>query len=162
MYGRSNRTAREASEAAQAAYCDVYPDLQAAVDYVVAEELATTVVVWGSSYSGALVFELAAHNPERVEGVIAFSPAGGGPMAECRAREWVDSVHAPMVVFRPQSEMEIESVVEQRSILLAAGAEYHVVENGIHGSSMLLDGRTGFDMSATRAAVVAWLSRLPH
>ena len=157
LYGRSNRTAAAAGPAADVGYCDVVPDLQAALDYVVSEALAETVVLWGSSYSGSLVFALAARNPEHVAGVIAFSPAPGGPMVDCRARQWADSVRAPIAVFRPASEMEVASVVEQRDILARAGADVHVVDNGVHGSSMLVDDRTGQDMGGARADVLSWL-----
>lgn len=57
-----------------------------------------------------------------------------------------------------ESEMELESAVEQQGILEEGGAEFHVVENGRHGSSMLLDTRTGHDMSASRELVINWIS----
>lgn len=160
LFGSENRTASGAGAAADVGYCEVYPDLQAALDWVVKEGGAEETVVWGSSYSGALVFALAARNPERVGGVIAFSPAGGGPMVDCRPRQWVDSVRAPIAVFRPGSEMEVPSVVEQRDVLLSGGVEFHVVEHGIHGSSMLVDTRTGHPMADARDEVLAWLRRV--
>jgi pimeloyl-ACP methyl ester carboxylesterase len=85
-YGSDNRTVANLPENTADGYCDAVADLQAALDFVIAHELAERVVVWGSSYSGALVFQLAAKNPRLVSGVIAFSPASGGPLVECRAR----------------------------------------------------------------------------
>ena len=78
-------------------------------------------------------------------------------MVDCRARMWVDDVVAPVLVLRPDAEMTHESSVEQRDILTAAGVGFHVVENGKHGSSMLVDSRTGHDMSEARAMVIDWL-----
>ena len=126
-------------------------------DLVTEQGLADEVVVWGSSYSGALVFRLAAENEDRIAGVIAFSPASGGPMVDCRARNWAGHLSVPVAVFRPRPEMERESSLEQRQVLTAAGADFHVVEHGVHGSSMLLDARTGHDMGVARRAVVEWL-----
>ncbi len=158
-YGSENRTAAGLVGDDQPSFCAAYSDLEAALEYAVSANLAERVVLWGSSYSGSLVFRLASENPDRVAGVIAFSPASGGPMAECRASTWAGDVRAPVLVLRPASEMTRSSSVEQRDRLTAAGAEFHVVEHGIHGSSMLVDSRTGFDMAAARTSVLAWLER---
>ena len=42
----------------------------------------------------------------------------------------------------------------------SAGVIFRIVENGIHGSSMLVDARTKNDMSGAREDVVAWLDEL--
>ena len=81
-------------------------------------------------------------------------------MVECRARLWVDQVAAPIIVFRPASEMGLETSIEQKKILEDAGTEFFIIENGVHGSSMLVDDRTEHDMSATRELVIAELSEL--
>ena len=138
-------------------YCDAYPDLVAALEYVLAEELAGEVVLWGSSYSAALIFKLTAEYPEKVAGLLAFSPASGGPLETCRARIWIDEINAPVSIFRPAAEMERAPSVEQKDILTAAGANFVVIENGIHGSSMLLDSRTEQDMHSARESVLSWL-----
>ena len=156
-YGDKNRTIKTLPENIVVSYCDAYADLQGALDYVVNNNLSNDIIVWGSSYSGALVFQLAAKNPESVAGVIAFSPAAGGPMVDCRARLWVSQVDDPIFVLKPESEMVRESSVEQRDILMAAGVKFEVVQNGLHGSSMLVDDRTDNDMSLARNAVRNWL-----
>lgn len=159
-FGSKNRTVAGLAPGTPATYCDAYPDLQAALDFVTSQALADRVVVWGSSYTAALVFRLAAENPETVRGVLAFSPAAGGPLVDCRARMWVDRIAAPMFAWRPASEMVSESSIEQRDVLTAARVEFRVVENGVHGSSMLVDSRTGHDMAAERAAVIEWLKEV--
>lgn len=156
-HGEVNRTVANLAEGTSSGYCDAYADLQAALDYVTTRNLADAVVVWGSSYSAALAFRLAAENPRKISGVIAFSPASGGPMVDCRARMWIDELRAPALVLRPASEMERASSMEQRDLLTAAGVEFRVVKNGVHGSSMLVDTRTENDMTATREAVIKWL-----
>lgn len=160
-YGAANRTVMGLPPSAADGFCSAYPDLEAALDYVVAEGLAEDVVVWGSSYSGALVFRLASENADRVSGVIAMSPASGGPMVDCLARDWLEGVEAPMYVLRPAAEMARASSIEQREIFAASGADFQVVANGVHGSSMLLDSRTGHDMAAVRSDVIQWLRLLP-
>jgi hypothetical protein len=81
-------------------------------------------------------------------------------MVDCRARDWLGGVEAPMYVLRPASEMGRASSTEQREIFVEAGVDFQVVTNGVHGSSMLVDRRTGHDMAAVRAEVVRWLHGL--
>ena len=160
LHGSPNRTVAGLSStgAVPTGFCDAMPDLEAALEYVRSERLAERVLVWGSSYSGSLVFGLAAAHPETVAGVLAFSPASGGPVEACRAGLWAPAVRAPMLVLRPASEMERATSVEQRDALVAAGARFHVVTAGVHGSSMLVDERTGSDMAGPRGLVLEWLA----
>src|ERR1700675_4646997 len=53
-------------------YDQAKPDLEAALDWAKAKRLP--VVLWGSSYSAALVFEVAAEHPQEISAVMAFSP----------------------------------------------------------------------------------------
>lgn len=140
-------------------FCDAYPDLEAALMQTLETLEADKVVVLGSSYSAALVFQLAAKHPERVSGVVAFSPASGGPMADCRAELWADSVAAPVLALRPASEMEREPSVVQREVLETAGAQFYVASPGTHGASMLIDERVEGDAGPTRQVVADWLAR---
>ena len=158
--GGENRTVNGLPSTSEFSYCEVAPDLQAALDYALNTELANQVILWGSSYSASLVFELAANNPGKVSGVIAFSPAGGGPLENCRARMWAPDLDIPMMALRPAREMEMESTQSQKQILMDQGVNFHVVENGVHGSSMLVDERTKSDMSADRTIVLRWLNSL--
>ena len=94
--------------------------------------------------------------------MLAFSPAAGGPLAGCLARVWIESISVPVSVFRPRSEMQLVSSVEQGQIMSSAGAKFQVIEDGVHGSSMLVDSRTGHDMEETRRTVLEWLTALSN
>ncbi len=159
LYGHTNRTVKHLPEDTATGFCDAYVDLQAALEYVITTDMAETAIIWGSSYSAALVFQLAAKKPDQIAGVLAFSPASGGPLEKCRARQWLDQITAPVLALRPESEMQRQSSIEQRDIFTAAGVDFRVVKNGVHGSSMLVDERTEHDMNSTRAAVIEWLSQ---
>ena len=160
LYGSENQTKRDLPANTPDGYCDAFLDLEAAFQYTKSNQLANKVIVWGSSYSGALVFRLAADNEDLVGGVIAFSPSTGGSVEGCRARLWVEKINVPRIVFRAASEMIRESSVEQRELIVAAGGEYVVVEGGIHGSSALVDERTKQDMQSARESVLAWLQNI--
>lgn len=160
LYGSINQTVRDLPVDAVRGYCDVYADMDAALGYLARNDLADKTVVWGSSYSGALVFKLAASHPERIAGIIAFSPSTGASLNNCRARDWLDALSAPAMVLRPQAEMERESSQAQRALFTAAGVAFRVIEDGVHGSSALSDERTGKDMAAARKYTSQWLREL--
>ncbi|MEO1028957.1 MAG: alpha/beta fold hydrolase [Pseudomonadota bacterium] len=161
IYGGENRTVNALPEGVAYTYCDAYPDLERAVDYALEASLANEVIVWGSSYSAALVFQLAAKNPGKISALVSASPASGDPMKDCLAKDWLDAVTVPMFVMSPQSEMERNGTQAQAALMRDAGATYHVALKGVHGSSMLVDERTKHDMSADRAVVMEWLKGLP-
>jgi dienelactone hydrolase len=71
-FGGTNRTA--AGLGRKATYEEALADLEAALAWAKANASGAPVVVWGSSYSAALVFLLAARHPGDVNGVVAFSP----------------------------------------------------------------------------------------
>lgn len=159
-YGNINRTVSELGDSVAKGYCDAYPDLVAALEFVKQNELADKVVVLGSSYSASLVVRLAAEHQDSVSGVVSFSPASGGPMADCRARKWINNLNQPFLVFRPESEMSRESSQQQKVILTAAGAEFKVIEHGVHGASSLLDSRTGHPMQGAREMLFTWIKKV--
>jgi len=156
-YGSNNRTRANLPKGTPDSYCDAYADLEAALAYVKTEGLADKVGIWGSSYSAGLVFQLAAKHPDQISAVIGASPGTGRAMTNCRAKAWAKDVSAPMLVLRPASEMKREKSKQQRLILEPLGAHFVVLENGVHGSSNLVDTRTRHDMSDGRAQVLAWL-----
>jgi alpha-beta hydrolase superfamily lysophospholipase len=71
QFGGSNKTAAQVSAVG---YLAALPDLTASLRYAKDTLKASKVIVWGSSYSSALVFLLAAQNLKDVAGVVAFSP----------------------------------------------------------------------------------------
>ncbi len=70
-----NETHARAEEAGKdTGYLDAIQDMQSALDYSRDSLKATRVIIWGSSYSSALVFVIAARNPGKINAVLAFSP----------------------------------------------------------------------------------------
>lgn len=153
-----NRTVQGLAPDAEAEFCTTYHDVEAALVYATSDLGLDKVVVVGSSYSGSLVYQLAARHPDRVQAVLAFSPASGGPVAECKADLWADQVRAPAMVLRPASEMERDSSQAQREVVVANGATFFIADPGTHGASMLLAERADGDVTETRRAVAAWLA----
>jgi len=55
-------------------YLDAYKDMEATLKFVKEKFAKGKIIVWGSSYSSALVFKLAADYPNLIDGLLAFSP----------------------------------------------------------------------------------------
>lgn len=155
-YGSRNRTVADHGGRATD-YCAAWPDLEAALDYARRTWHPRRLVVWGSSYTGALVFRLAAEHGDAIDAMVAFSPAFGNWTRACVPKRPWTRLRMPAHAFWPEREYADASVRRLAEEMRAAGVTVTVVPNGIHGSSMLVDKRTGHDMRATRATVVRWL-----
>lgn len=140
-------------------YCDARADIEAALDFAL-ERAPGPVVLWGSSYSAALVIRVAADRPNDVAGVVALSPASGDSMSGCRPDDLAGGLEPPLLVGRPAAEMEIESVAAQLARFEAAGDRTFVADPGSHGSSMLVEERVGADVSRSWSIVLDFLASL--
>jgi alpha-beta hydrolase superfamily lysophospholipase len=154
LFGQENRTAAEHGETS---YCEAAGDIAGALRFARQEHPDLPIVLWGSSYSGALALRLAATNPEGVVGALGFSPASGGPMAECRAEDVSERIEVPVMVLRPERELEMESAQSQFEVFREQGHRTFVARPGTHGSSMLVEERVEAEVEATWGAVLAFL-----
>ncbi len=70
-----NQTCKRATEQKKpTTYIDALPDMVAALKYAKTSYAQGALIVWGSSYSAALVVKLAADNPKLVDGGLSFAP----------------------------------------------------------------------------------------
>lgn len=152
-FGAENRTAAEAN--GPDGYCDAYPDIEAGLDYASRAAGEAPLVIWGSSYSASLVWRAAADHAEAVDAVVGFSTATGGRLNRCGARAGLPGVQDPGLAVWPARERRRARGLADA--LEAAGAETLIIEGGVHGSSSLVDGRTGRNMAEARAKVAEWL-----
>jgi len=157
LFGRDNRTVRGRPEGPEPTYCDVYPDLEAALGQVDALGLTGPVVAWGSSYSATLIFRLALEHPDRIAAVLAFSPAAGEPMGECQPEPWAERVRQPILVGRPDRELQVDWISEQFEWFRGRGATMLVARDARHASSMLNPERSEGDTEPAWQAVLAFL-----
>jgi alpha-beta hydrolase superfamily lysophospholipase len=138
-------------------YCKAAADLDGTLAWARVQANGRPLILWGSSYSAALVLRLAATNPEAAIAVLAFSPASGGPMAACRSEEVSDRIRVPVLALRPRSEMELASAIAQAERFRAQGHQVFVADAGTHGSSMLVEERVEAPVDSTWVAVLAFL-----
>jgi pimeloyl-ACP methyl ester carboxylesterase len=156
-FGGENRT-MAALEDDEYSYCDAYPDLEAALRYVVEEGFTGPRFAWGSSYSAALVIRLGVEHGDELAGVLAFSPAAGDPMGDCQPDPYASELEIPALVLRPASEMDTENAQKQLALFAEAGHRTYVAPDGVHGSSMLSAERVDGDVELTWAVVMEFLS----
>lgn len=160
-FGSTNRTAARIKNN-EYGYCDAYSDMSAALDYMIVEGYHGKHIVWGSSYSAALAIQLGNNRAGDVTGVLAFSPASGAPLADCMPNQYLGTFRAQLLILRPAKEMESKSAKEQFEIAELFGHQTYVAENGVHGSSMLVEERTQHDVSEVWDVVMTFLNKFKN
>lgn len=153
LFGRNETVARIGQAMS---FDDARQDLDVALDW--ASQRGVPVIVWGSSYSAALVFELTADNPGRIAGVLAFSP-GEFLKGASRVRSAARRVHVPVYVTMASGEEEqarqIFDAIASKDKVLAVPAE-----RGVHGSPTLDPDRNPQGATGNWRSVEAYLHHL--
>lgn len=153
MYG-ANRTAGQLR--GDPGYLAAQKDMQAAVDWAAA--IGPPVIVWGSSYSSALAFPVAAANPSVVTAVLAFSPGeyfDDKTLVERAAAK----LRVPVFVTVASGNGEATTA---KPIVDALGGDkvFYVPDTGVHGSSTLIEAKDPQGAAANWRAVMAFLRRI--
>lgn len=156
-FGGKNRTV--AALGRSTSYDAALADLEAALAWGKDHAKGAPVVVWGSSYSAALAFRLAAKYPSDVAGLLAFSPGEylGTPNAVTKAARTLR-----MPVFIDQSSDQDE-ILQSRGIFEATASsdKTHFVpaRHGVHGSATLRADRNAAGAEENWDAVLTFLAR---
>jgi pimeloyl-ACP methyl ester carboxylesterase len=159
-FGEENRTAGEDGDTGD--YCSAESDILGGIPYIRAVRADIPLVLFGSSYSATLALRAAAVHHNDVSGVIAFSPAAGGPMADCPGVEATEGLLASILAIRPAGEMELESSRQQFQRLRDLGHQTYVADPGVHGASTLVEERVGGDVEPTWTVVEEFLRDVRH
>ncbi len=138
-------------------FLEAKQDLEAALAW--ARQQGLPVILWGSSYSAALVFLVAADNPADVDAVMAFSPGEylGDPDLVKRAAA---RVRVPVYVTSASNAQEVAAA---KSIVDAVGGPrklHYVPVAGTHGSSTLIKERDAAGYDANWRSVEAFLAQV--
>jgi dienelactone hydrolase len=157
-WGRANETVEHLGKSA--GYDEALRDLEAAVAWAKSTNPGGAIYAWGSSYSAALVFLLAAKHPQEIKAVLAFSP--GEYLREPHSvRDAAAQLTMPIFV---TSAKDSEEIAQAASILAAAPSRDKVQFvprlDGVHGSSTLRPDRNPKGAAENWLAVRAFLARL--
>ena len=156
-FGGSNRTA--AALGREARYDEALPDLEAALAWGRAEAKGAPVVVWGSSYSAALVFLLVAAHPGEATALVAFSP-GEYLGRQGAVREAAARVRVPVYIDQASSGDEIAASAAILKAVPGADKQQLVSKaKAAHGSSTLRADTNPAGSEAHWQSVLKFLSR---
>jgi len=156
-FGGLNRTLAGAGDT-EYSYCDVLPDLEAALRFAREEGFTGPTAAWGSSYSAALIFQLAVDHPDEIDVLVAFSAASGEPMEGCMPESVSGQVSQPVLALRPIRELQVPYVPGQIETFEEQGHRTYVADPGVHGSSMLNEARVGASTDETWQVVLGFLA----
>lgn len=159
-FGGSNKTVAALGRSTD--YEAALQDMEAALAWAKTKANGAPVLVWGSSYSAALVFVLAAQHPADIQGVLAFSP--GEYLSKPDAvRTAAKKVALPVFIDQASDKGEL---AESRRIMaaLATPAGSNKVnftgrKNSEHGSATLRADRNPAGAEENWQAVLAFLDR---
>lgn len=137
-------------------HLEAMPDLEAAFDWGAAQGLP--LVLWGSSYSAALIFPLAAAHPRQVRALLAFSPGDylkGGRVIEAAAE-----LDVPAFITSATTLNEIGYAQPVFDALASADKEYFLpATGGEHGSLTLIRSENPEGHEEMWGAVLNFLRR---
>ncbi len=163
QFGSYNRTIAKLADTAfyqEYGYCDAYNNLEGALDFIMQQGFTGPNIIWGSSYSAALVVQLASKRTEDIAAALAFSPASGGPLEACKPDNYFATITVPLLILRPPNEMKVESVQLQADLARSFNHQVFVGKHGRHGSSMLVKDRVGHEVEDTWEAVTTFLKNI--
>jgi len=146
-----NATVEKLGESAD--YLPALADLEAAWKWVAGAGYSGKTLVWGSSYSAALVFLLAAEHPQ-IDGVLSFSPGEYLGSRTDEVRKAARKVEQPVLVLTPEDERDRAKTVFD--VIPGDAKRFVIPDNAVHGSSMLVPGRNA-GAEAIWPEVVAFL-----
>jgi dienelactone hydrolase len=156
MWGVANQTADALHQ--EASYLSALPDLEAALAWPKTQGLTAKPIAWGSSYSAALVFVLAARHQQELTAMLAFSPGeylGEPHLVEESARQ----LHLPVFI---DCAKDADEIAIAHVLAKAAHATQFVPSiAGVHGSSTLRADRNPKGAAENWQAVEGFLKQLP-
>jgi pimeloyl-ACP methyl ester carboxylesterase len=141
-------------------YLDAYQDMEAATKYARETLGIAEVILWGSSYSAALVLNYGGQYPELVSGILAFSPGEyfrSAGKSDQFIQESARNITSPVFITSAKSEKQAWWEIYQ-SIPGESKSFFIPETNGNHGSRALFKEFT--DSKAYWAAVETFLSSL--
>lgn len=142
-----------------APYLEVMRDMEATLAWAHRTYPGAPIYAWGSSYSAALVFALAARHPREIAAVIAFSP--GEYFDDKRyVRDAGRHVRVPVFIDSASDPTEERNAREIAAAVRSSTKETFVPHDGVHGSATLREDRDPAGAAENWEAVSAFLARI--
>jgi dienelactone hydrolase len=158
LYAPTNETVQHLGHSDT--YLAVLADMEAALAWAKRTHPQAPIYVWGSSYSAALVFALAAKHPHEIAAVLAFSP---GEYLDDKhfVRDAARKVRVPVFIDSAADRTEERNARDIFDAVASPVKVDFVPTAGIHGSSTLRMDRDPAGAGENWNAVTAFLAKLP-
>lgn len=134
MWGRENETVEHLGRST--GYLAAERDLEAALHWARSVKRKKLVILWGSSYSASLVFLVAAHHPDEVAGVLAFSPGEYFKQKDL-VRQAAARVHVPVYITCGTGAREAANARPIYEAVSSKNKQFYLPKVGVHGSKTL-------------------------
>lgn len=139
-------------------FLDAKQDLQGAIQW--AQHKNLPIILWGSSYSAALVFLVAAENPTAVRAVMAFSP-GEYLDDPTVVRQAASRLRVPVFITSAKDPKEIAAAREIfDAVPVKQKVQFVPTIAGVHGSSTLRPDKDPKGAEENWAAVEPFLRQV--
>jgi len=123
-------------------YPDAFPDLEASLLYVKNNFKPTKTIIWGSSYSAALVFILASKHKSDVAALAAFSPGEYFSFEGKKIADFAKEVDCPVFITSASSEHKSwKGIYDELASKNKTG--FLPESKGLHGSKALWENKKG-------------------
>jgi dienelactone hydrolase len=154
MFG-TNETMKNVKHKAE--MVDAERDLIGAVNW--ARPFGKPIILWGSSYSASLVFDVANLYPGQVKAVMAFSPGEYFPDPHMVGRA-ASTLAVPAYITSSSDPAEIAKAKAIAGKVPGGRAEQYVPATGVHGSSTLIAAKDRKGAEANWASALAFLKKV--
>lgn len=144
--GVVNETHKRADDADLATkYPDAWPDIEAAFLHVTKKLKATKVIVWGSSYSAAMVFVLGSKYKAQISGILAFAPGEYFKIDDKAISDYAKNIDYPVFITSAKSEEQYWQPIYD-NLNTDDKSFYLPKDEGIHGSKALWKENAGYEL----------------
>jgi len=144
--GVNNETHKRAIEEGLATkYPDALPDIDATFLHVTKKLKASKVIVWGSSYSAAMVFVLGSKYKAQISGILAFSPGEYFKIDDKTISDYAKNIDYPVLITSAKSEEQYWQPIYEK---LNTNNKYFYLpeDEGFHGSKALWEENAGYEL----------------
>ncbi|WP_341204501.1 alpha/beta hydrolase [uncultured Sphingomonas sp.] len=118
-----------------AGYLEAVPDMQAAIDWATQQHVP--VILWGSSYSAALVFPLGVRNAGKIAAILSFSPGEYFDDKQLVKRA-AAQLSVPAYITGAANSDETTAAKSIADAMSSRLVTRYVPKHGVHGASTLI------------------------
>ena len=154
MFG-TNETMKNVKHKAE--MVDAESDMIGAVNW--ARPFGKPIILWGSSYSASLAFDVANLYPGQASAVMAFSPGEYFPDPHMVGRA-ASTLAVPAYITSSSDPAEIAKAKAIAARVPGGRAEQYVPATGVHGSSTLIAAKNPKGAEANWASALAFLKKV--